>query len=169
MTIQYPEKPTILPQTDFCLVFSSSRSMNSERKGLRVGFASLEINYIPGIRVKETVGTAEELSQFWKPRPLDGAQLFVMSSISFNVYLFPFFVLSLSFARPIFFFSFWKKTFSFNTFEENECGGGLDNEPECKLSLPLAAESAAYLKTLYNFTVLWDIGPHLEQLLISRT
>ena len=76
---QYPQPTTHQPRTDSYPVFSSLRTMNSKRKGLRVSFAFLQRNYLPDGRVNETVATVEELSDLWKPGAMDGAPPFVMN------------------------------------------------------------------------------------------
>ena len=67
------------PRTDSYPVFSSLRTMNSKRKGLRVSFAFFQRNYLPDGRVNETVATVEELSDLWKPGTMDGLPPFVMN------------------------------------------------------------------------------------------
>ena len=67
MSNQYPQPTTHLPRTDSCPVISSLRTMDSERKGLRVSFAFFQRNYLPDGRVNETVTKFEELSDLWKP------------------------------------------------------------------------------------------------------
>ena len=76
---QYPQPTTHQPRTDSYPVFSSLRTMNSKRKGLRVSFAFFQRNYLPDGRVNETVATVEELSDLWKPGAMDGAPPFVMN------------------------------------------------------------------------------------------
>ena len=67
MSNQYPQRTTHQPRTDSCPVFSSLRTMDSKRKGLRVSFTFFQRNYLPDGRVNETVATVEELSDLWKP------------------------------------------------------------------------------------------------------
>ena len=55
---QYPHPTTQQPRTDSYPVFSSLRTMVSERKRLRVSFAFFQ-NYLPDGRVNETVATVE--------------------------------------------------------------------------------------------------------------
>ena len=43
--------------------------MDSKKKGLRVGFAFFQRNYLPHGRVNETVDTVEELSDLWTGNP----------------------------------------------------------------------------------------------------
>ena len=76
---QYPQPTTHQPRTDSYPVFSSLRTMNSERKGLRVSFAFFQRSYLPDGRMNETVATVEELSDLWKPGAMDGAPPFVMN------------------------------------------------------------------------------------------
>ena len=76
---QYPQPTTHQPRADSFPVFSSLRTMNSTRKGLRVSFAFFRKNYLPDGRVNETVATVEELSDLWKPGAMDGIPLFVMN------------------------------------------------------------------------------------------
>ena len=76
---QYLQPTTHQPRTDSYPVFSSLRTMNSKRKGLRVSFAFFQRNYLPDGRVNETVATVEELSDLWKPGAMDGAPPFVMN------------------------------------------------------------------------------------------
>ena len=59
---QNPQPTTDQPRTDSYPVFSSLRTMNSKRKGLRVSYAFFQRNYLPDGRVNETVATVEELS-----------------------------------------------------------------------------------------------------------
>ena len=60
---QYPQPTTHQPRTDSYPVFSSLRTMNSKRKGLRVSFAFFQRSYLPDGRVNETVATVEELER----------------------------------------------------------------------------------------------------------
>ena len=59
--------------------FSSFRTMDSRRKGLRVSFAFCQKSYLPDGRVKETVATVEKLSDLWKPVAMDRVPPFVMN------------------------------------------------------------------------------------------
>ena len=79
MSIQYPQTTTQQPRTISYPVLSSLRSMDSQRKGLRVSLAFFQRNYLPNGRVKETVATVEELSDIWKPGAMDGIPPFVMN------------------------------------------------------------------------------------------
>ena len=76
---QYPQQTTQQPRTDSYPVFSSLRSMNSEKKGLRVSFAFFQRSYLPDGRMNETVAKVEELSFFWKLGAIDGVPPFVMN------------------------------------------------------------------------------------------
>ena len=76
---QYPQPTTHQPRKDSYPVFSSLRTMNSTRKGLRVSFAFFQRNYLPDGRVNEAVDTVEELSDLWKPGAMDGIPPFVMN------------------------------------------------------------------------------------------
>ena len=71
---QYPQLTTQQPRTASCPVFSSLRTMESKRKGLRVSLAFFQRNYLPDGRVNKTVATIEELSDLWKPGAMDGIQ-----------------------------------------------------------------------------------------------
>ena len=79
MSNQYPQQTTHQSITDSYAVFSSMRTMDSKRKGLRVSFAFFQRNYLPDGRVNETVATVEELSDLWKPGALDRIPPFVMN------------------------------------------------------------------------------------------
>ena len=79
MSNQYPQPTTNQPRTGPYPVFSSLRTMDSKRKGLRVSFAFFQRNYLPDGRVNETVATVEELSDLWKPGAMDGIPPFVMN------------------------------------------------------------------------------------------
>ena len=76
---QYPQPTTQQPRTDPYPVFSSLRTMNSEKKGLRVSFAFFQRNYLPDGRTNETVAKVEELSDLWKPGAMDGTAPFAMN------------------------------------------------------------------------------------------
>ena len=76
---EYSQPITHQPRTDSHPVFSSMRSMDSKRKGLRVSFAFFQRNYLPDGRVNETVATVEELSDLWKPEAVDELPPFVMT------------------------------------------------------------------------------------------
>ena len=76
---QYPQPTTQQPSADSYPVFSSLRTMNSKRKGLRVSFAFFQRNYLPDGRMNETVAKVEELSDLWKPGAMDGTPPFVMN------------------------------------------------------------------------------------------
>ena len=65
---QYPQLTTQQPRTDSYPVFSSLRTMDSQRKELRVNFAFFRGNCAPDGRVNETVG---DLSDLWKPGAID--------------------------------------------------------------------------------------------------
>ena len=79
MSNQYPQSPAHQPTTDSYPVFSSLRRMDSQRRGLRVSFAFFQRNYLPDVRVEETVATVEELSDLLNPGALDGIPHFVMN------------------------------------------------------------------------------------------
>ena len=76
---QYPQPTTHQPRADTDPVFSSLRTMNSKRKGLRVSFAFFQKNYLPDGQMNETVAMVEELSDLWKPGAMDGTSPFVMN------------------------------------------------------------------------------------------
>ena len=59
---QYPQPTTHQPRTDSHPVFSSLRTMNSKRKGLRDSFAFFQRNYLTDGRMNETVAKVEDLS-----------------------------------------------------------------------------------------------------------
>ena len=77
MSNQYPQPSTHQPRTDSYPVLSSLRTMDSKKKGLRVSFAFFQRKYLPDGGVNETVATAEELSDIWKPGAMDGIPPFV--------------------------------------------------------------------------------------------
>ena len=79
MFSQYPQLTTQQPRTDSYPVFSSLRTMDSKRKGLRVSFAFFQRNYLPDGRMIETVAKVEKLSGLWKPGAMDGTPPFVMN------------------------------------------------------------------------------------------
>ena len=79
MSNQYPQPRTHQSRTDPYPVFSSLRTMDSKRKGLRVSFAFFQRNYLPGGQVNKTVATVEELSDLWKPGAMGRIPLFVMN------------------------------------------------------------------------------------------
>ena len=76
---QYPQPTTKQPRADSYPVFSTLRTMNSKRKGLRVSFAFFQRNYLPDGQMNETVAKVEELSDLWKPGAMDGTAPFVMN------------------------------------------------------------------------------------------
>ena len=76
---QYPQPTTQQPRADSYPVFSSLRTMNSKRKGLRVSFAFFQRKYLPDGRMNETVAKTEELSDLLKPGAMDGTPPFVMN------------------------------------------------------------------------------------------
>ena len=77
---QYPQLTTQQPRTESNPVFSSLRTMDSKRKGLRVSLAFFQRNYLPDGQINETVAKVEELSGLWKPGAMDGTPAFVMNS-----------------------------------------------------------------------------------------
>ena len=80
MSNQYPQATTHEHRTDSYPMFSSIRTMDSKRKGLRVSFAFFQRNYLSDGRVNKTVATVEELlSDLWKLGAMDGILPFVMS------------------------------------------------------------------------------------------
>ena len=76
---QYPQPTTQQPRTDSKPVFSSLRTIDSKKKGLRVSFAFFQRSYLQDGRVNETVATVEDLSDLWKPGAMDGVPPFVMN------------------------------------------------------------------------------------------
>ena len=76
---QYPQPTTQQPRTDSYPVFSSLRTMDSKKKGLRGSFAFFQRTFLPDERVNETVATVEELSDLSKPGAMDGIPPFVMN------------------------------------------------------------------------------------------
>ena len=78
---QYRQPTAQQPRADSYPVFSSLRTMNSKRKGLRVSFAFFQRNYLPDGRLNETVAKVEELSDLWKPGAMDVTPPFVMNCI----------------------------------------------------------------------------------------
>ena len=76
---QYPQLTTQQPRTDSHAVFSSLRTMDIKKKGLRVSFAFFQRNYLPDGRMNGTVAKVEELSNLWKPGAMDGTPPFVMN------------------------------------------------------------------------------------------
>ena len=78
MSNQYPQPKTHQLRTDSYPVFSSLRTMDNKRKGLRVSFAFSQRIYLPDGRVNGTVATVEELSDVWKPGAVDRIPPFVM-------------------------------------------------------------------------------------------
>ena len=75
---QYPQ-PATQPRTEANPVFSSLRTIDSKREGLRVSFAFFQKKYLTDWRVNEAVATVEELSELWKPGAIDGILPFVMN------------------------------------------------------------------------------------------
>ena len=76
---QYPQLTNQQPRTDSYSVFSSLRTMDCKRKGLRVGFAFFQGNNLPDGRMNETVAKVEKLSDLWKPGAMDRTPSFVMN------------------------------------------------------------------------------------------
>ena len=79
MLNQKPQPTTQQTRADSNPVFSSLRTMNSKRKGLRVSLAFFQKKYLPDERMNETVAKVEELSDLWKPGAMDGTPPFVMN------------------------------------------------------------------------------------------
>ena len=65
---QYPQPKTQQPRADSYPVFSSVRTMDTKRKGLRVSFAFFQRNYLPDGRKNKTFAKVEELSDLWNPQ-----------------------------------------------------------------------------------------------------
>ena len=63
---QYTQPTTQQPRPGSYPLFSSLRTMDSKRKGLRVSLAFFQRNYLQDGPVNETVATVEELSNLWK-------------------------------------------------------------------------------------------------------
>ena len=76
---QYPQPTTQQHRTYSNPVFSSLRTMDSKRKGLRVSLAFFQGNYLQDGRVNETVATVEKLIDLWKPGAMDGVPPFLMN------------------------------------------------------------------------------------------
>ena len=76
---QYPQLKIHQSRADSHPVFSSLRTMDGKRKGVRVSFAFFQRNSLPDGRVNETVAMVEGLSDPWKPGAMDGIPPFVMN------------------------------------------------------------------------------------------
>ena len=76
---QHLQPTTHQPRTDSYPVFTSLRTMDSKRKGLRVSFALFQRNCLPDGRVNESVATVKELIDLWKPGARDGIPPLVMN------------------------------------------------------------------------------------------
>ena len=76
---QYPQPSTQQTKTDSNPVFSSLRTMDSKKKGLRVSFALFQRNFLQDGRMNETDAAVEELSDLWKAGALHGIPPFVMN------------------------------------------------------------------------------------------
>ena len=79
MSNQYPQPTSHQPRADSYPAFSSLRTMDSKRKGLRVSFAFFQKNYLLDGRLNETVATVAELSDLCKPGAMDGIPPSVMN------------------------------------------------------------------------------------------
>ena len=79
MSNQYTQPTAQQPRTDSNPMFSSMRTMDSKKKGMRVSFAFFRRNNLPGGRGNETVATLEELNDLWKPRINGFISLFMMN------------------------------------------------------------------------------------------
>ena len=75
---QYPQPTIHQPRTDSYSVFSSLRTMNSKRKGLRVSFAFFQ-RKSNGWTSERNNAMAEELSELWKPGAMDRIPSIVMN------------------------------------------------------------------------------------------
>ena len=75
---QYPQTKTQQPRAESYPVFSSLRTIDSKRKGLRVSFAFFQRNYLPDGQMNETFAKVEELSDLCKPGAMYGTSPFVM-------------------------------------------------------------------------------------------
>ena len=69
MSNQCPQPTTHKPRIDSCSVFSSLRTMDSERKRLRVSFAFLQRKNLRDGQLNERVATTEQLSVIWMDGP----------------------------------------------------------------------------------------------------
>ena len=79
MSNQYPQPTAHQPRTDSYPVFSSLRTMDSKRQGLRSSLSFFQRNYLPDGRVNETVATVEQLSDLWKPGTMNWIPPFVVN------------------------------------------------------------------------------------------
>ena len=82
---RYAEQTIHQPSTHSSPVFFSLRTKNSKRKGLRVSFVFFQKKYPPDGRLNEIVATVVELSDIWKPGPMDGIPPFVMNYICYKM------------------------------------------------------------------------------------
>ena len=76
---QCPQTTTQQSRADSYPVFSSLRTIDRKRQGLRVSFAFFQIYYLPDGRMHETFATVEELSDHWKRGAMDGIPPFVIN------------------------------------------------------------------------------------------
>ena len=77
MSNQYHQPSTHQSRTDSYPVFSSLRTMDSKKKGLRLSLAFFQRNYLRDGRVNKTVVTVEDLSDLWEPGAMDAIPPFV--------------------------------------------------------------------------------------------
>ena len=85
MSNQYPHTSTHPSTADLRPSFSSLQVIDSKTKELHVNFAFFQQHQLPDGQMTETVATVEELSDLWKPVPIDGFPPFVMKCSSINV------------------------------------------------------------------------------------
>ena len=75
----YPQTTTQQNRTDSDPVFSSLRTMDGKRTGMRVRFAFFQRKYLLDGGVNETAATVEELTDFCEPGAMDRIPPFVMN------------------------------------------------------------------------------------------
>ena len=79
MSIQYAQTTTHQPWTDLYPMFSSSRLMDSKKKGLRISLAFFQRYYLLEGWINETIATVDELSDLWTTGAMDGVPVIVMN------------------------------------------------------------------------------------------
>ena len=114
---RYPQPTTQQPRTDLYPVFSSLRTADNKRKGMRVSFAFFQRIYIPDGRVNATIATVEELSR--SPEQWTEFHRFWWTVIVFKCsYLFQFFDFFCLLVQNLLFS--WKITFFVAFFDDFE-------------------------------------------------
>ena len=77
--IEYGDRDSYSGKMTAFPIFSSLRSVNAKRKGLKVKFSFIQKTISPDGQVSESITASEEPGEAWKPGALDDEPIFILN------------------------------------------------------------------------------------------